>query len=414
MRARRALVLLGCAIAWPRVGEAQSDSDSYDVKAALRSTLVVSREPDDPALFPEGEDAIASWRFRLMADAAPTESLRFDAAYEQRVSLASATGSLAGFGVLPALGVAPYRLSQLEGAIVSRDGYQWSHELDRLSAEYKLGSLTLTAGRQAIGWGRGVMFSAVDLFAPFSPFEIDREWRRGIDAARAEVTFGPKLSADAVVAAGESVDSSAFVGRIRGYRGPADFELVGGWRARDLMVGATSSGTVGDGELHGELAVFRAPDALPAGGQFASRVAIKGLIGGSYRVAIGNGVLVVAEYHYSGFGAASAGEVLPLLANPAFAARFARGDTQILGRHALALVASYEVSPELQLALRWLQSPVDGSGVATPTATATLSERLAMLAAVFVPYGSAPTGTSLRSEYGATALSGFVQIQVSY
>ncbi len=414
MRRGRALAVLGCMVVCPRLVRAQDDSDDYDIKAALRSSLVVAREPDDPALFPERDDAISLWRFRLMADAKPTESLTFDAAYEQRVSLSSGTAALAGFGVLPSLAPAPYRITQLDWSLVSTSSYQWRHEIDRLSAEYKLSSINLTVGRQAIGWGRGVMFSAVDLFAPFSPFEIDRDWRRGIDAARAEVTFGPKLSADAVAAVGESVDSSAFVGRIRGYRGSADFELVGGWRARDVMAGVTSSAAVGGGELHGELAVFRAPDPLPAGGQFDSHVAIKGLFGGSYQLALGNGLLLLAEYHYSGFGAADASEIVPLLSNPAFLTRFARGDTQILGRHAIALVASYEVSPELQLSLRWLQSPVDGSGVATPTATATLSDRLAVLAAIFVPYGSAPTGMTLPSEYGATALTGFVQLQASY
>lgn len=414
MRAGRALALLGWLLVQARTAQAQEASETYEVKAALRSSLVVAREPDDPALFPQRDDAVSLWRLRLMADVKPTDDLSVDAAYEQRVNLSSGSTALGGFGVLPALTAAPYRIRQLDWSFVSTDSYQWRHEVDRLAAEYKVSSLSVTVGRQAIGWGRGVMFSAVDLFAPFSPLEIDREWRRGIDAARAEVTFNPQLSADAVAALGDSIDSSAFVGRVRGYRGAADFELVGGWRARDLMAGATTSAAVGDAEIHGELAVFRAPAALPAGGQFDAHVAIKGLLGGSYRIAAGNGVLLVAEYHYSGFGAAEASAIVPLLANPSFAARFTRGDTQLLGRHAIALVATYEVSPELVLALRWLQSPIDGSGVATPTATATLSDRLAVLGAIFVPYGSAPTGATLHSEYGATALTGFVQLQASY
>ena len=95
-------------------------------------------------------------------------------------------------------------------------------------------------------------------------------------------------------------------------------------------------------------------------------------------------------------------------------ARFTRGDTQILGRHAIALLASYEVSPELELGLRWIQSPIDGSGVITPTATAPLSDRMSVIAAMYVPYGAAPSGAMLRTEYGATALTGFVQLQASY
>ena len=410
----RALVLLGCAIATPRAAFAGDGSDDYDVKAALRSTLVVAKTPDDPALFPERDVGMSLWRVRLMGDARPTDSLSLDGAYEQRVSVSSGPSALVGFGVLPSLAPVQYRITPLDWSIVSSDTYTWRHEIDRLSAAYKTSHVNVTVGRQAVGWGRGVMFSAVDLFAPFSPFEIDREWRRGIDAARAEVTFGPELSADAVAAFGESIDNSAFLGRVRGSHGPADFELVGGWRARDLVAGATSSATIGDGELHGEAAVFRAPDPLPAGGQIGAHIAIKALFGGSYRVAVGSGLLLLGEYHYSGFGAADASEIIPLLANPAFVTRFARGDMQILGRHAFALVATYEVSQELQLSLRWLQSPVDGSGVATPTASATLSDRLAAIVAIYVPYGAKPMGMTLESEYGATALTGFVQLQASY
>ena len=109
-----------------------------------------------------------------------------------------------------------------------------------------------------------------------------------------------------------------------------------------------------------------------------------------------------------------ASEIISLLTNPSFVTRYARGDMQLLGRHAFALVATYEVSPELQLGLHWLQSPVDGSGVATPTATATLSDRLAAILALYVPYGAKPRGMNLESEYGATGLTGFVQLQASY
>jgi hypothetical protein len=51
------------------------------------------------------------------------------------------------------------------------------HEIDRANAQVHLRRADLTIGRQAIGWGRGVMFTSVDLFAPFSPLEVDREWR---------------------------------------------------------------------------------------------------------------------------------------------------------------------------------------------------------------------------------------------
>ncbi len=92
--------------------------------------------------------------------------------------------------------------------------------------------------------------------------------------------------------------------------------------------------------------------------------------------------------------------------------RYLRGDTQILGRHALAMLASYEVSPELSLAAQWLQSPVDGSGVLTPSATLTFGDKVSLLATAYLPYGRSPRGGTLKSEYGTAARSGFLQIRI--
>ena len=174
----------------------------------------------------------------------------------------------------------------------------------------------------------------------------------------------------------------------------------------------TSSAAVGDFEVHGELAAFRS-DAVPGSGDFGDRRVIpKVVAGGSYRVPIGNGALVYGEYHYSGFGARSAEQIVPALRDPAFQERYLRGDTQILGRHAVAALASYELAPELALSSEWLLNPVDGSGVVVPSATWTVSYRWSVLLSGYVPYGFGPTGLSLGSEFGASPIAAFVQIRM--
>jgi hypothetical protein len=154
---------------------------------------------------------------------------------------------------------------------------------------------------------------------------------------------------------------------------------------------------------------FRTPEPLP-GSQ--SRLLWKAVAGGSYRLPFGSGVLVFAEYHYSQFGASNPAEIIPLLSNSTFAARYARGDTQILGRHAIATTASYEQSPEVTLSSQWVQSPADGSGVVAPAVTLTLGDRVSVLLATYLPYGQPPTQYSLHSEYGSAARSGFLQLRL--
>jgi hypothetical protein len=100
----------------------------------------------------------------------------------------------------------------------------WRHEIDRANAHVRVRRADITIGRQAIGWGRGVLFTAVDLFAPFSPLEADREWRAGVDAVRTDIKLTERSSIDLVGAFGSTLNDSAFAARVRGYAGTTDLE----------------------------------------------------------------------------------------------------------------------------------------------------------------------------------------------
>jgi hypothetical protein len=363
-----------------------------------------------PELFPERDSATSFWRARFEPTVHVGSSLTVAMAYEQRLRAFTQEPGLAGGGILPGDTPAPFRIRQLDWAIREHSGLAWRHEIDRAYLAWKLPAANITVGRQAIGWGRGVMFGAVDLFSPFSPLEADREWRRGVDAVRAEVPIGDRVSIEGVAAFGESVDDSAFAGRLRGYAGNMDLELVGGRRGRDLFSGVTSSAAVGDAEVHGEAVVFQARDETSA--PATNRVVAKAVAGASRRFGIGPGILVFAEYHYSGFGVRRPEDIIGRLLDPVFLGRLLRGDTQILGRHAVAVSLSSELSPEWALGGQWLHSPVDGSGIAAPTATVSFGDKASLIMNVYVPYGRVPRGMVLQSEYGANGVSGFVQLRI--
>jgi hypothetical protein len=412
---RRGAALAAWALAAGNSLTVLAADNAFDVRTSFKGTLLVSHAPDAPLLFPEQESATTFWRARFEPEARLGDRMSLGAAYEQRFRVFSSASGAAGLGILPPDTPAPYRIVQLDWSISETEGFSWRHEIDRAYLAHHSSRLELTLGRQAIGWGRGVLFGAVDLFSPFTPLEADREWRRGVDAVRADFKLTSRTSLDVVGAFGKTLDDSAFATRFRGYRGNMDLELVGGLRARDVLAGITSSAAVGDAELHGELAFFRAPEPLPAGGLGGEgRGAIKAVVGGSYRFAVGNGILLFTEYHYSGFGAKSAQEILPLLADPSFLERFLRGDMQILVRHGLAALATYEFSTEHQLDLDWLVSPTDGSGIVVPSLTWTVDDRMSFLASGYFPYGAPPEGLTLESEYGAAAISGLLQFRIYF
>lgn len=393
---------------------AQTDDSDASTTVSLRTSIKASalafRAPDAPDLYPERSGAESLLRLRVEPVVRTRGGAVFTLAYEQRARHTAGAAGLVTAGVLPAQTAAPFRIRPLDWSLAASDSASWRHEIDRASVQLHAGRADVSIGRQAVGWGRGVMFGAVDLFTPFSPLEADREWRRGVDAVRTDIKLTDRSSVDVVGAFGPAWDRSAVAVRVRGYAKALDLEIVGGRRARDVFGGLSTSAAVGDAEVHGEIAVF----GVPAGTAPSGDTVWKGVAGASYRLPIGSGILTFVEYHYSGFGAARPGDILTLLSSPSFTERYVRGDMQILGRHAVAVTASYEASPEWSYSAQWIGSPRDGSGVIAPGTTYTFSDRLSLLGNGYLPYGRTPLGRVLRSEYGSASFSALLQLRAYF
>jgi len=73
------------------------------------------------------------------------------------------------------------RLFDLSSVIDEQDNQLLHHRLDRLSIDYSTTSTTTRFGRQAVTWGNGFVFNVMDIFNPFSPTAIDKEYKPGDD-----------------------------------------------------------------------------------------------------------------------------------------------------------------------------------------------------------------------------------------
>ncbi len=389
----------------------------FSLDGAMKLTSLTSYSPDDPLLFPDRWSSVGLVRSRWSFRGRHSRWLNSEIAYEQRARLVSDENGIGvGGGILPSEAEAPYRLSQLDWRLAkSGSTFAYRHEFDRILVAWHPVWGEITEGRQAIGLGRGVLFSAVDIFSPFSPLEVDREWRRGVDAVRAEYNVSATSSIELLGAFGERWTESALLGRARGYIGNIDGELMLGKRADDTMVAASLSAAVLGAEAHIELALFDTPETQPDGGLFGDpRLVGKGVVGASYTFNVGNGLTLLGEYHYSGFGLKHIENAISCLEDPLFQERYLRGDTQILGRHAIALQLTYPMNERLTGSLLFLQSPVDGSGLTAPSVRWDLTQSLSLVASGFFPWGNGPSGGGLSSEYGATPTSAFVQLSFYY
>ena len=419
-------VLCGTALAVVLPSSAQArdlieradGSYRLELRSAFKGSWLLSFPREDAVTGPQVASGAGLFRLRFSSTATLGEHFTVRAAYEHRAMASSAGG--VGLGLLPPTARAPFRLRQVDRVIVDNvPSYTHRHELDRAFVAMHLPFMELTIGRQAIGLGRGVLFGAVDIFAPFAPTEVDREWRRGVDALHAELRIPSLsvLSGDFILSFGdlqrEPWQNGAILGRLRAVVGDMDGALILGRRGQDNMVASVVSATVGDAEAHAEYALFGTDGRGIDGGWLGSEsVVMKALFGGSYVFGVGNGLRVWAEYHYSGFGVARITKSSAILFNPSFQARFLRGDSQLLGRHALALVIGYDLTDELAGALTYIQSPVDGSGMVAPAVTWNHSDNVTLVANCFVPWGTRSEASIPKSEWGASPFTLFVQARL--
>lgn len=384
----------------------------YIFDAALKWTSLVSYAPKDLLLFPERWSGTTLWRGRMTVGAQPAAWINFRLAYEQRTRNVSQQSGSAGAGFLLPTSRAPYRITQLDAKLAEvGNTFSYRHEMDRAFTAFHFGDVELTVGRQAIGWGRGLFFGAVDMFAPFSPLESDREWRRGVDAVRSSIPLSDLISLETLAVINNSAESSAFAARLQGYVGAIDGEMMIGKRADDYFYAVTSSFPLLGAELHGEAALFRTVDGA---GQGRDDTVFKGVIGGSYGLNASGQFLIAAEYHYSGFGVRDITQAQAQLQNPQLQARFQRGDSQTLGRHAAALQLSYGLDSAAPIGLSWIFSPEDRSGVFTPSTRWLFSDNVTLIGQLYVAHGSHPVNGRITSEYGATPTGGLIQISFYY
>lgn len=127
---------------------------------------------------------------------------------------------------------------------------------------------------------------------------------------------------------------------------------------------------------------------------------------------------MIGEYHYSGFGLRDVDELAPggldARQMERFIARMMRGDSQILGRHALGVQFNYPVDDGGAASLLVLASPRDGSGLISPGVHWNVGSSASFRINAFIPWGEGPEGARLGSEYGVTPMSLTAQLSIHF
>ena len=81
------------------------------------------------------------------------------------------------------------KLMDLSSKIKEGDDSFTGHSLDRLNLSLDNDFGRVVIGRQAVTWGNGILFNPMDIFNPFSPYDTQRDYKRGDDMAYLETFF---------------------------------------------------------------------------------------------------------------------------------------------------------------------------------------------------------------------------------
>jgi hypothetical protein len=290
------------------------------------------------------------------------------------------------------------RLLTLQDVLVDETDVQVAAELDRLSVAWQRSAFRLVAGRQAVTWGVSAFWPVLDLFAPFPPERIDREYKPGVDALRLTVPLGPLSELD-VVAAGQGTslerDGSA-AALLRVHAGAADVGAMAGWFHRDIVGGVFVTADVRGTGVRAEVAYTDSGD--PADAELDRSRFWRASAGFDRQLTPTLSVSV--EGAWNGFGTSDVGGYARVAATD----RVRRGEVASLGQWYVGASAGWQAHPLLMVTATVLANVGDGSVLLLSQAEWSLGDNVAFTLGAIIGLGPGPAADGrLRSEYGAAA-----------
>ena len=378
--------------------EPYSSATQWSFGGHAKYQYVHTQVPQDSVFHSISGDNLQDHNFEArLKVSARRDSLDFEA-HTQFITVHSDT--LFGFRDIPGL--------LFPGRDVINDDRRWfnlTHEfhnqgknatlvrLDRLNVGYSGEKTVIRFGRQAISWGNGLLFTPMDIFNPFDPAAVDKEYKSGDDMLYAQYLLesGNDIQAVGVVrrnpVTGEvDEDQCSLAAKYHGFWDSNEFDVLLAEHYGDALIGLGAGTSLGGAVLRGDLVLT----------DTGSDTVFSGVGGASYSwIAAGHNWTGLLEYYFNGFGQKGGDYSASELAeNPELLKRLARGELFNLGRHYLGVSVTVEATPLLNLTPNLFINLIDPSALAQLTLSYDWKQDIQLLTALNIPIG--PNG----SEYG--------------
>ena len=290
-----------------------------------------------------------------------------------------------------------HRLLSLTNIIEENDNYIFYQRLDRFVLTWQPDWGTAKFGRQAVTWGNGLLFNPMDLFNPFEPTDVIRDYKIGIDMANLAVPLSPGVDTQLLyvprrdpVTGEVEWDESSLAWKMHFPSGTTEFDLMAAYHYQDRIVGIGSMGYWGNAawRLDGTWTFL---NSSSANDDYLSLVAN---IDYSW-VWLEKNMYGLLEYFYNGLGETSYSQALT---NPDISERIMRGELFTLGRHYLSGQFQLEMHPLLNTYISIITNLSDPSGIIQPRVLWDMNTDLQATLGANLHFGS------LGTEYGGFPL----------
>lgn len=275
------------------------------------------------------------------------------------------------------------RLVNLTWTIQEKDDYIFYHRLDRLSLTLLPRWGLVRIGRQAVTWGNGLLFNPMDLFNPFAPTDIERDYKIGDDMVLLHFTAGQTADFQTLCVPRRDPESeevewnqSSVAGKFHFAVGTTEFDILGAQHFDEQIVGIGSSGYLGSAAWR----VDATWTFLEGGSDYLSLVA-----NADYSwVWWHKNFYGFLEFFHSGVGNNDYPEAI---VDPDIAERLDRGELFVLGRNYVSGHLRLEVHPLVNVFLTVINNLADPSGILQPRAIWEATEDLEVTVGGSLSYG---------------------------
>lgn len=284
------------------------------------------------------------------------------------------------------------RLMDLTHVLSEENNYIIYHRLDRLSLTLQPDWGMFRMGRQALTWGNGLIFNPMDLFNPFAPTDIERDYKIGDDMLTGQFTlprigdlqmlYVPRRDSDS-----RSIETqqSSLAGKLRFVIGATEFDIMGARHFEDEVIGVGGSGYIGEAAWRTDLTwTFLNENSNGRRDHYPSWLAN---IDYAW-VWLNRNFYGLIEFYYNGLGRDTYPDAI---SDDAVSERLNRGELFVLGTSYINAEIQVELHPLFKVSLTGINNARDPSGIILTRAVWDITQNLQMTFGANIYYGKAGT-----------------------